>query len=468
MSFTQDLTVKTIHVSENFSFTIIYLSSLSDPSKVLKQLLFNLRCKEHAAPSTPSIKKIALLLDEFSSKHVDTIEQTVDEIIIGNTVCFFEEATFALTFETIDVKTRSVDEPDNEVTIKGPHDGFNESLKNNIALVRFHCPSSRLTVEYHQLGTVTKNQVAVLSMKGIVNEKILQEVHQRISSIPNDSIVEINYIEEWITDDHLTLFPLLESTARPDRVVGALLEGRVAIMLNGVPTALLAPYLFLQSFQVSEDYYWRYHITSFLRLIRLFCGFLTLYLPAFFVATITYHHDFLPTAFLMSIAQGQEPVPYPTLVEVFLMQGAFEILREAGLRLPRQIGSAVSIVGALVLGQAAVQAGIVSPVTVIIVAFTGISSFTIPSDSGVVAIRLLSFFVILVAGFLGYVGIITTGILLLIHLASLRSFGVPYLSPLAPFNRSSSTDIFIRRPLPMDNRRPTLFRTKDLVRFHKK
>ncbi|MGD8189365.1 spore germination protein [Brevibacillus ginsengisoli] len=453
-NFTQDIVIQSIQLNESDSFTIVYLSGMADPGQFLKKIPLQSRQKQSDQ-----------LIEVVPTKQLHTIKEIVDEIIKGNTITLFDGMTTALSYDTNAVNTRSVNEPDNEVSIKGPHDGFNESMKNNIALVRFHCPSPLLTVEYLQLGTITHNKVAVLSMKGIVNEKILQEVHNRLKRIPYEAVLDIQYIEEWITDNRWTLFPLIESTERPDRVVGALLEGRVAIMLNGVPMTLMVPYLFLQTFQVSEDYYWRYYLASALRLLRFFCGFVTLYLPAFFVATITFHHEFLPTTLLMSIAQGHEPVPYPTLVEVLLMEGAFEILREAGIRLPRQVGSAVSIVGALVLGQAAVQAGIVSPVTVILVAFTGICSFTLPTNTGAYAIRMLRFVIIIMGGLLGYVGIITAGILLLVHLVSLRSFGIPYFSPLAPYSMYNSTDIFIRRPHFLNKKRPSIFRVEDDVRF---
>ncbi|MET3291129.1 UNVERIFIED_CONTAM: hypothetical protein ABID98_003699 [Brevibacillus sp. OAP136] len=460
LHYTQDLIVKTVEVDERYSFTVLYFSDLSDPSDLLKTLLTTMA--QTAFIRTPIENMMAALLvtEARSVIKINTIDEAVTILINGNSLFLFEGVDHAIAVETAAIKTRSIQEPESEVTIKGPHDGFIELLGTNIALVRFHCPSALLTVEYNELGTVTRNKIAILSMKGIVSEQLLEEVRSRLASIPNEAILDVNYIEEWITDDRMTPFPLLESTSRPDRVVGALLEGRVALMVNGVPTALLAPFVFLQSFQISEDYYWRYHISSLLRLLRLFCAFVTLYLPAFFVATITFHHEFLPTPFLMTIAQGREPVPYPTIVEVLLMEGVFEILREAGIRLPRQVGSAVSIVGALVLGQAAVQAGIVSPVTVLLVAFTGICSFTLPSNNGAYAIRILRFLVIIVGGFLGYVGLITIGILLLIHMASLRSFGVPYLSPVAPANLTHMSDVLIRRPLYLNKKRHTFFRTK--------
>ncbi|BAU28389.1 spore germination protein KA [Aneurinibacillus soli] len=451
---TEDLIIKKIQIENNEGIGILYLGSIADPTDLLTKLV-----------ALPEVKK---QLEIRAKNRVGSIEEAVEELITGCTIFLLENATEALSVDTVSVNTRSVTEPDSEVTIKGPHDGFNESLGNNIALIRFHCPSSRLKVEFKKLGSYTKNTIAILSIQGIVNDKILQEVHNRISTVPFEEILDVNYLEEWLTDNKFTIFPLMETSERPDRVTGALLEGRVVIMLNAVPGALIVPFVFFQSLQVSEDYYWPYYISSILRLIRLFCVFVTLFLPAFYIATVTYHHEFLPTSFLMSMVQGREPVPYPTIIEVLMMEGIFEILREAGIRLPRQVGSAVSIVGGLVLGQAAVQAGIVSPATVILVAFTGICSFTLPATSTAYAIRFLRFLVILLAGALGYVGLMAGTIFLFTHLTSLRSFGVPYLSPLAPFNLFDSTDTFIRRPLPLNKKRPSLFRTKDLIRFRKK
>ncbi|MFD0693465.1 spore germination protein [Paenibacillus sp. GCM10027628] len=462
---TEDLVVKKIESGNNRVMGILYLGGLADPTDLLNKLAEHPEIKNDEAGN---IDHLVSLLEIRAKNSVETIEEAVEELIAGCTLFLLEGASQALSVDTFSVQTRSVKEPDNEVTIKGPHDGFSESLSNNIALVRFHCPSSKLKVEYKKLGTYTKNTIAILSLQGIVNDKILQEVHRRISNIPYEDIVDINYLEEWLTDNRITLFPLIETTERPDKVAGALLDGRVAIMLNAVPGTLLVPFVFFQSLQVSEDYYWRYHVSTILRILRFICTFITLFLPAFYIATVTFHPEFLPTPLLMSVVQGSEPVPYPTIVEVLIMEAVFEILREAGIRLPKQVGSAVSIVGALVLGQAAVQAGIVSPETVILVAFTGICSFTIPATSAAYAVRFIRFIVILSAGVLGYVGLMAAAIFIFTHLTSLRSFGVPYLSPMAPFNWSNSTDTFMRRPLTMNKKRPSLFRVKDFMRFGKK
>jgi spore germination protein KA len=231
---------------------------------------------------------------------------------------------------------------------------------------------------------------------------------------------------------------------------------------------LLLPFVFLQAFQVSEDYAWNYYLGSAMRILRLLSGLIGLFLPALYVATVTFHHELVPTPLLQSIAAAKEPVPFPAVVESFAMMLAFEIMREAGVRMPKQVGQAVSIVGALILGQAAVQAGIVSPIMVIVAALTGICTFTLPPTTMNYVIRILQFAMTFLASILGYVGITVGIIMLLTYLASLRSFGVPYLGPAAPFDMSEITDVIVRRPITSGNKRPSLFRAMNPNRYRGK
>ncbi|MNI35087.1 Spore germination protein B1 [compost metagenome] len=399
---------------------------------------------------------------------VHTIEDAADYLASGYTVLLFSTETYALAIQTLGVQLRNVDEPTSEATVKGPRSGFTESFQNNLALVRFHFPSSNLKVEYRKVGHLSKINLSILSVGGLTNLDIVREVHRRIEEIPLDVILSSNYIEEWITDNRGTIFPLMESTERPDRVIGALLDGRVAIIVQGTPFVLLLPFVFLQSFQVSEDYNWNYYIGSVLRILRLISGLIGMFLPAFYVATVTYHHELIPTPLLQSIASAKEPVPFPAVVESFMMMIAFEIMREAGVRMPKQVGQAVSIVGALILGQAAVQAGIVSPIMVIVAALTGICTFTLPPTAINYVIRILQFGMTICAALLGYVGIMVGLIMLMTYLASLRSFGVPYLAPAAPFDWSQLTDVIIRRPHYSHNKLPSLFRPLRKYRFRGK
>ncbi|KYG36556.1 spore germination protein [Bacillus gaemokensis] len=457
MQNTDDLIVKNIawgdqEDTKNTHFiTVLYLANLANPTSILNRLM---QIKMQNSTDFASDKYVLEKLSKTEKIiQVKTIEEVVDQLIYGFTVFLFSNQ-IGISIYSLDIEIRSITEPDNEVTVKGPHDGFTESLKKNIALIRFHLPTTKLKVEYTFLGSISKQKIAIVSVSDSVDPEILAQVHKRIKTIQFDAVLDSHYISEWITDNKRTVFPLTESTERPDRVVDSLIEGRIAILVNASPWAVLVPYVFLQTFHSSEDNYWHYYISSFLRITRLFCGLITLFLSGLFIAAVSFHHEFLPTAFLMSIAQGREPISYPVIVEVLMMEVTFEILREAGVRLPRQTGQAVSIVGALVLGQAAVQAGIISPVTVIVVSLTGICSFTLAAQNAGYALRMLRFVVIIFAGFLGFIGMVFVSMLILIHLASLHSFGVPYLNP---FRFSQVVNLLIRRPLPMNSKKNSIF-----------
>lgn len=400
-----------------------------------------------------------------SDGRLKTVDQAAESIAAGQAVLLFADPPSAVAIDLLGVQLRSVDEPSSEATVKGPRSGFTESLTNNLALVRFYCATPNLKVEHRKVGRLSRTNLAVLSVGGVTNPLILKELHRRLDEIAVDFILGGNPIEEWIADNRGTMFPLMESTERPDRVVGALMDGRIAIMVQGTPFVILLPFVFLQAFQVGEDYAWNYYIGSLLRLLRIFCGLIGMLLPAFYVATITFHHELVPTALLQSIAAAKEPVPFPAVVESFAMMFAFEIMREAGIRMPKQIGQAVSIVGALILGQAAVEAGIVSPIMVIVAALTGICTFTLPPNAMNYAIRFLQFGMTFLAALMGYVGIVSGLVVLLTYLASLRSFGVPYLGPAAPLNALELTDVVIRRPSTWNAKRPALFRAINPYRF---
>jgi spore germination protein KA len=266
-------------------------------------------------------------------------------------------------------------------------------------------------------------------------------------------VLESGYLEEFIEDNPYSPFPQVVHTERPDRVTASLLEGRVAILTDGTPFALIVPAEFITLMQSPEDYYERYMVATAIRWLR-YIGFaMSLLLPSLYIAITTFHQEMIPTRLLISLAAAREGVPFPALVEALMMEFTFEALREAGIRLPRAVGQAVSIVGALVIGQAAVQAGIVSPLMVIVVAITGIASFMNPAFNIALTMRLMRFPLMLLAATLGLFGVMVGILAILIHLAGLRSFGVPYLSSLAPLHTKDLKDVAVRAPWwAMDNR----------------
>jgi len=315
-----------------------------------------------------------------------------------------------------------------------------------------------------RIGEETQTTVGIMYMKGIVNDSLVKEVKERLKRIKIDMILDSGQIEEFIEDQPSTPFPTIYNTERPDSVAANLMEGRVAILVNGSPFILVVPTVFVQFFQSPDDYYYRFHIAVFLRLLRYVSFLISLVGPSVYIAAITFHQEMIPTTLLISLAASREGVPFPAFVEALIMEVAFELMREAGIRMPRAVGQAVSIVGALVLGQAAVQAGIVSSIMVIIVAITGIASFTTPAYNLAISARLIRFVLMILAATFGFYGITLGLIIIIAHLNSLRSFGIPYLSPLSPVIPSDQKDAVLRFPLWSMFKRPRLLNQQNTIR----
>jgi spore germination protein KA len=359
---------------------------------------------------------------------------------------------------------RNLEEPSSEPVIRGPRDGFIENISTNIGLIRRRIKTPRLKTESITLGELTQTQVVLTYIEGIVSESIVEEVRKRVSRIQIDGIIDSGYIEEFIEDSPFTPFPQVHSTERPDVVAAELLEGKVAILVDTSPFVLIVPMTFWNGLQASEDYYVRWPIATFVRWIRFIFIIIAIFAPPLYVAITTFHQEMIPTNLILSIASSREAVPFPALVEALLMEIIFEALREAGIRLPKQIGQAISIVGALVIGQAAVQAGIISAPVVIIVSITGIAAFTIPRYSFGNGIRLLRFPMLFLAGTLGLYGIVLGSLGILLHVASLRSFGVPYFTPVSPLTFTNLKDVIIRAPIWAKTHRPLATGSNDPIR----
>ncbi|WP_308638348.1 spore germination protein [Paenibacillus silvisoli] len=378
------------------------------------------------------------IMDEWTSMML--------ELLTGKTVLLVNGWNQCVCGNTIGGERRAVSEASTQVVIRGPKDSLTESIATNIALVRRRIRSPKFGFEAIKIGTVTQTSVAMLYIDGIVKEDIKKEVRKRLEKINTDAILESGYIEEFIEDNWRSPFPTVYNTERPDAIAANLLEGRIAILVDGTPFALVVPTVLSQFFAAAEDYYQRYDIGTFIRLLRYLAFIISLFGPAVYIALTTFHQEMLPTTLLINLSGAKEGVPFPALVEAFAMEISFEILREAGIRMPRAVGQAVSIVGALVLGEAAVQAGIVSPIMVIVVAITAIANFSIPAYNLAITARMLRFLFMLSAGFLGFYGMMLGMIMLVAHLNSLRSFGVPFLSPLIPLKYKQMKDVFVRLP----------------------
>lgn len=377
---------------------------------------------------------------------IKTQPQIYQAMLTGGAVIIVDKMQFALSVSIAGGERRSVEEPTSQTVIRGPKEGFTEELTTNITLIRRKIRNPDLKFESHTIGEVTQTKVIVTYIDQIADPEVVKEVNKRLKAIKTDSILESGYIEEFIQDAPLSVFPTLLNTERPDTVAGSLLDGQVAILIDGTPFALVAPVTFFNFFQTPEDYYQRYDISSFLRIIRIISFVVSLLLPSMFIALTTFQQEMIPTTLLVTLAAQRENSPFPALLEALIMELTFEVIREAGIRMPRAIGPAISIVGALVIGQAAVEAGLVSGAMVIVVSFTAISNFVIPYFTMATSVRLLRFMLMILAGTLGLFGILAGAIPILAHLVSLQSFGVDYMTPYSPFYKSNMKDLLIRVP----------------------
>ncbi|MBA9028201.1 spore germination protein [Peribacillus huizhouensis] len=443
--------------------TIIYIKGLTNIEGIEEFVLSPLMNEPNNVPSS---------INEFLENkmpvstviRVNMLADCIESISSGNPILLIEGESAGFSLGLAKWEKRGIEEPIAEGGIRGSREGFNESLEINTSQLRRIIKSPALKIQSMKIGNYTKTTVAVAYIDGLVDQTLIEEITNRLKKIEIDGILESGYIEEMIEDNPYSPFPQIMSTERPDIACANLLEGRAVIIVEGTPFTLIAPISFFSLIQSHEDYYQRFMVGTFIRWLRFVFLGISLLLPSLYVAILTFHHEAVPTSLLLSISASREAVPFPAIVEALIMEITFEALREAGVRLPKQIGSAVSIVGALVIGQASVQAGLVSAPMVIVVAITGIASFMMPRYVAGIALRMLRFPMILLAGTLGLLGIMMGVIAIVIHLCSLRSFGIPYLSPLAPLKGRELKDVLWRAPWWMMDTRPRLTGESNLYR----
>ncbi|MDR6555507.1 spore germination protein [Paenibacillus qinlingensis] len=426
----------------------LYITGLSDTSHledlILKQFMSFSRDQQKSDGMEQVIQTNFIPISR--TKKVSILSDVIDSVLQGDVVFLFDEMAYGIAVCVQASERRGIEEPQSEPVIRGPCEGFVESLQTNTGLLRVRLRSADLKMESLSIGSLSHTNVVIVYLKGIAEEELLHDVRNPIRNIQIDGVLESGYIEEFITDSPYSPFPQIQNTERPDVIIGSLLEGKIAILTDGTPIALVVPMTFWAGLQASEDYYERSIAATPLRWLRILFTAVSLFLPSLYVSLVSYDHPILPTSLLLSIASSQRMSPFPAIIETILMEITFEALREAGLRLPKGVGSAVTIVGGIVIGQAAVQAGFISAPVVIVVATTGIASYIIPRYNFGLAFRLLRFPLLLLAGFMGFYGLMIGIIAILIHLAALRSFGVPYLYPVAPLSLDGLKDVFVRKP----------------------
>lgn len=455
-----DLGIREIKIGEKeIDVALVFIAGMSDSNmiqNIIKDLEINLM--EASAPDDNKIfeKVVNHVLNNKEIMVLEDFSEVLKNITIGSTVIFINGYKRAISCETMGMETRSIQEPEAEIAIRGPRDGFVENIYTNTSMLRQRIRGAHLWLQSYEIGYLSRTKVAMAYIKGLASEELIEEVKSRIENIDIDAVQESGYIEEYILDENYTLFPLIRRTERPDKVVSCLLEGKVAILTEGTPFVLILPTSFMSLLQAPDDYYEMFPLGSFIRVLRYFGFIMSVILPGTYVAVVNFHSELIPIELLLRIAATREGVPFPLIIEAILMEVLFEVLREAGVRLPRAVGSAISIVGALILGEAAVNAGLVSPPMVVIVALTAIASFTVPDFSLGLAARLIRFIFLLLGSTVGLFGIQFGILVLLIHLCSLRSFGQPYFQPFGPLIWQDIKDSFLRSPLWNLTNRPKL------------
>ena len=474
-----DVEFRRIEVGDVYrvKMTLVFIDGLINKEYIAEHAIFSLFREEEL--KSFSLQGFKSSLIEIIAKEVLTTidikeefisENVIDAILSGDTVILINNVDKCLIFDTKGWAARGIGEPETETVIRGPRDGFTESVKINMTLVRRRIKDHNLKIKMQKVGRRSKTDVAVMYMEDIVDKALVQEVNERLKSVDIDAILDSSILENLIEDNFLSPFPQIENTERPDSVAAALYEGRVAIIVDNSPFALIVPATIGTLMQSSEDYYTRWTEASLIRIIRFIAILLSILAPALYIAITAYHPGLLPTKLIYYLAASRVNVPFPAVVETFLMELTMELLRESGTRIAGPIGTTVGIVGGLIIGQAAVEAGVVSPLMIIIVAITTISSFAIPSYELSAGFRIWRFILILFSAIFGLYGIMLGLIILGTHLIKLNSFRVPYTSPYSGLGISSGDlrDTLIKAPIQALENRPKFTQPRNKRRMRRR
>jgi len=461
----KDIVIREFTVSGKYKAFIAYLDGMVDRTTINNFILRPL-LRKNEFENSPGFCLDYILNDVIETNQATKVtnkDDVIYEILVGNTCLYVEGCNFYISSETKGYDKRGVEKPLTEAVVRGAQEGFTENLRTNTTLIRRIIKNKDLTTEFIKIGERNKNLCAVMYLSGVANPAIINEVKRRIGSLKTDFIAGSGMLEQFIEENPWSLVPTILSTERPDRAASHIVEGKVIIIAEGTPFALVVPVTIATMLHSPEDTSLRWQYGTLLRVVRLMAIFIGALAPALYVAVTGFHKEMIPTDLLIAIAKSRENVPFPTIVEVLLMELSFELIREAGIRIPSIIGNTIGIIGALILGQAAVQANLVSPVLIIIVAITGLGNFAIPDFSIAFAVRIARLIFIVLAAILGFYGITLGLVASITILANTKSFGVSLLSSLAP-KLSASGDLIIRKPVWQQQFRPDNVNAIDTVR----
>lgn len=467
--FQNDATVRSKHIRvrgvQEYDCAVFYLDGMVNQELVNDSVvrpLLTVRTERREDSLAGFVASQVLFASEVKPRR--DIAELLRAVLYGDTVLFIDGSPDALVINTKGWEKRSVTEPEDERVLQGPREGFGETAMSNLAMLRRKLLTPDLCMEMHRVGGRTETQVYICYLDSLVNQKALTLLRKRISEMDIDGILDANYIAEQIRDHKHSLFKTTGCTERPDVVAARLLEGRVALFVDGTPVVLTVPYLFSENFQSDEDYYLNSLITSFNRALRYLCFFLSIAVPGFFIGAVTFHKELLPTTLAITVSKLRSGIPFPVFGECLILLLVFEILKESGVRMPQSLGHALSIVGGLVVGEAAVNAKVISAPVLIVVALSGISGLVVPRmREAVIYLRII---LVAISALFGLYGFFAVLIVTLIHILSISSFGVSYTLSLKKADFQSLKDTLIRAPWTRMIRRPEI--SRDRIRMKEK
>jgi spore germination protein KA len=444
---------------------LVYIDGIVDDNFIDRYILYPLQNKEPATGNkAEGIDDIKNIISSTKVNNIRTVKDLSQNLIEGNTILLIDGYNEAIAVGTIKYEKRNIERSETENVIKGPHEAFVESSKINRSLIRKQLKAEKLVTESITIGKDEVYRITFMYIRDLADTKLVSEVKRRVQQIQSDGLLTISILGSYIEEYSYSIVPTVLYTELPDRAAAFITEGHVVILMDNSPSCLIAPATFWSFFHTPEDMYQRWIAGNFIRLIRILAIFITILTPALYIAVTNFHQEMIPTDLLLAITSSREKVPFPIIFEVIGMEFVFELIREASIRIPASIGSTIGIVGALILGQAAVQANIISPLLVIIVSLTGVSSFAVSNVDLNLSIRILRFFFLLCGVLLGFLGIGVAGTAFVVYIVSLQSFGVPYFAPITP-HYPSSKDMIFRSPSWKQRIRPLFTKLQKTIRI---
>ncbi len=452
---------------------LIYLEGMTDTTSLEKNIIERLMMPTDVANASgptnlpTDMKSISeRILNAAAVTVLSKASVAIEAIMTGNSLLLIDGIAEGLSIGTVQYVKRNIGGADNEHVLRGPNEAFNETLSDNIVLIRRRARDENVKVRILKVGTRTNTSIAVLYVADLVKSGLVKEVEQRLSMIKIDKIVTSSSIEEFLVDHPWTPFPQAQTTERPDKMLAALYEGRVGILVDGTPASMIVPCTYNVLMQTTDDYTIQPIISSSIRMMRGIAAFIAIYLPAIYVAVVSYHPGMLPTSMAITVAELRARSPFPSFMEAVMMEVILEVFQEAVVRLPKKISGAASMIGALVIGTTIVQAGIINPLLVVVIATTALASYSMPAYNFSMALRWLRIPILILASILGLYGVILGILIVTIHLCSLRSFGESYIGGMCNVELFSDwKDYLVRFPAKLLKERPKEFGAQDQTRI---